>query len=56
MLEMLEDANSHNGLGEAYVKCGKTKPNVLKYLYSKYNELTVIDLWNFIHSKTSDVV
>ena len=65
MLEMLEDADSQNVLGETYVKCGKCctrakqsliYENMLKYLYTKYNEMTVIDLWNFKYSKASDVV
>ena len=30
--------------------------NQTKYVYTKYYELTVIDLWNFIRSKANDVV
>ena len=43
---------------ETYVimlRWSKTKPNMLS-TYTKYYELTVIDLWDFIRSKANDVV
>ena len=45
---------------ETYVimlRWSKTKLNILStYNYTKYYELTVIDLWNFVRSKANDVV
>ena len=44
---------------ETYVimlRWSKTKPNIISTYYTKYYELAVIDLWNFMRSKANDNV